>query len=322
MLVDLYAATACALVLGSLHALVLERFRWADVAFSALEGLTTLRALDFRQSEAAPHPFNVTAWPVQSMLWCVLSTPGLLRMQAWLAERVPVLADYIICICSVLGIMLFTAFGSMQSSSNVFYANASSVTYRSLEFNLGVHAVFLLGRHVEAAAALRRPFQHAATFVALLVGTVWFSEIGRPVLARSDDNCLRLYHRSTCLQDHHGFFMRGCVLAVFALLCSDAGPPERLARELHLASALLPAITFCWPLCIAVKLVLDVTFGAALVNQNRPVVFVMCAAALGVLALWYVNIVQPCLAARVSRGLLNRATGPAPPPDSPHTPLV
>ena len=170
--------------------------------------------------------------------------------------------------------------------------------------------------------ALRRLCQHAAASVALLVGTVWFSEVGRPVPARGDDNCLRLYHRSTCLQEHHGFFMRGCVLAVFALLCTDAGQPERLARELHLASALLPAMAFCWPLCIAVKLLLDITFGAALVNQNRPVVFVMCAAALGVLALWYVSIVQPCLAACVSCALRPRATGQAPPPDSPRTPLV
>ena len=78
MLLDLYGATLCALVLGSLHALMLARFRWADVAFTAVDGLTTLRTLDFRQSAAAPHPYNVAAWPLQSMLWCVLSAPGLL----------------------------------------------------------------------------------------------------------------------------------------------------------------------------------------------------------------------------------------------------
>jgi len=322
MLLDLYGATLCALVLGSLHALMLARFRWADVAFTAVDGLTTLRTLDFRQSAAAPHPYNVTAWPLQSLLWCVLSTPGLLRMEGWLAERAPQLADTVVCLCSVLGITLFTAFGSMQTSSNIFYANASSVTYRSLEFNLGVHAVFLLGRHAALVAALRHVCRHAAPYVAVLVGTVWFSEIGRPLSARTDDNCLRLYHRSSCLQDHHGFFLRGCVLALFALLCINTGPPEQLARELRVASALLPAMAFCWPLCIAVKLVLDVTFGAALVGQNRPVVLVMCAAALGVLSMWYVSIVQPKLSAGASRALRRGATGPAPPPDSPRTPLV
>jgi len=226
----------------------------------------------------------------------------------------------------VLGIMVFTAFGSMQASSNIFYANASSVTYRSLEFNLGVHAVFLTRRHAKTAAALRCLCQHGAAAAALLVGTVWFSEVGRPVPPRSDANCLRLYHRSTCLQDHHGFFMRGCLMALFALLRADTCLPERLARELHIASALLPAIVFCWPLCIAVKLLLDATFGAALVDQNRPVVLVLCAAALGVLALWYVSVVQHRLAALVARALRPAlrpgATGPAPPPDSPRTPLV
>ena len=322
MLLDLYAATLCALVLGSLHALMLARFRWSDVAFTAVDGFTTLRMLDFRQSAAAPHPYNVTAWPLQSMLWCVLSTPGLLSMEAWLAERAPLLADTVVCLFSVLGIILFTAFGSMQTSSNIFYANASSVTYRSLEFNLGVHAVFLLHRHATLVAALRRVCRHAAPYVAVLVGTVWFAEIGRPLPARTDDNCLRLYHRSSCLQDHHGFFMRGCVLALFVLLCTDTGPPERLARELRIASALLPAMAFCWPLCIAVKLVLDVTFGAALVSQNRPVVVVMCAAALGVLSVWYVTFVQHHFSARVTRAVRRDATGPAPPPDSPRTPLV
>jgi len=322
MLIDVYGATACCLFLGSLHALMLGRFRWSDLAFTAVDGLTTMRGLDFRQSAAAPHSYNVTAWPVHSLLWCVLSTTGLMQMETWLTARVPLLADTLICLMAVLGIILFTAFGSMQSSSNIFYANASSVTYRSLEFNLGVHAIFLLGRHAELARVLRRLCQHATGFVALLTVTVWISEIGRPVPARSDENCLRLYHRSTCLQDHHGFFLRGCGMALFALLCTTTGPPDLLSRELHLASVLVPAMAFCWPVCIAVKIVLDVTFGGALVNQNRPVVLVMSAAVLSIFSCWYVSIVQPSLAAGARRALRSRPTAPAPPPDSLHTPLV
>jgi len=322
MLLDVYVATACSLVLGPLHALMLARFRWSDATLTVLDGLTTLRALDFRQSAAAPHSYNVAVWPVQSLLWCVLSTAGLLRMQSWLALRAPLVTDTLICLMAVLGIILFTAFGSMQSSSNIFYANASSVTYRSLEFNLGVHAIFLFDRHAELVSALRRLCQHAAGFVTLLVGTMWISEIGRPVPAHSDENCLRLYHRSTCLQEHHGFFLRGCCMALFALLCTSTGAPAQLQRELHLASVLLPAISFCWPVCIAVKIVLDITFSTALVNKNRPVVLVICAAVLGVFSFWYVSIVQPWLAAGVRRAIRSFTTGPAPPPDSLHTPLV
>jgi len=143
ILLDLYIATFCALLLGSVHALVLARFRWRDVAFTALEGLTTLRALDFQQSAATPHSYNVAAWPAQSLLWCVLGAQGLQTLDARLAARLPALADAIVCVAALLGIVLFTAFGSMQATSNIFYANACSVKYRSLEFNLGVHAVFL-----------------------------------------------------------------------------------------------------------------------------------------------------------------------------------
>jgi len=322
MLIDLYAATACCLVLGSLHALMLMRFRWSDLVFTAVDGLTTARGLDFRQTSAAPHPFNVTAWPVQSLLWCVLGTSGLVQMETWLVTRAPLLADPLICVTAVLGIILFTAFGSMQSASNIFYANASSVTYRSLEFNLGVHVIFLMGRHAEMTAVLRRLCQHASGFVAVLTITVWISEIGRPVPTRSDESCLRLYHRNTCMQDHHGFFLRGCVVALFALLSTSTGPPDNLARELHLASVLVPAMAFCWPVCIAVKVVLDVTFGGTLVNQNRPVVLVISACVLGIFSCWYVSIVQPCLAAGARRLLRSDATVAAPPSDSLHTPLV
>jgi len=322
MLMDVYAATVCSLVLCSLHALMLMRFKWSDLAFTAVDSLTTVCGLDFRQSATAPHPYNVTAWPVHSLLWCVLSTSCLLQMETWLATRAPQLADPLISLTAVLGIILFTAFGLMQSASNIFYANASSVTYRSLEFNLGVHAIFLLGRHAEMAAVMRRLCQHATAFVALLTVTVWISEIGRPVPARSDDNCLRLYHGSTCLQDHHGFFLRGCGMALFALLSTNTGPPDLLARELHLASVLVPAMAFCWPVCIAVKIVLDVTFGGALVNQNRPVVLVLSATVLGIFSCWYVGSVQPSLVAGARHVLRTGPTVPAPPPDSLHTPLV
>ena len=302
ILLDLYITTFCALLLGSVHALVLARFRWRDVAFTALEGLTTLRALDFQQSAATPHSYNVAAWPAQSLLWCVLGAQGLQTLDARLAARLPALASAIVCVAALLGIVFFTAFGSMQATSNIFYANACSVKYRSLEFNLGVHAVFLIRRHQPLVAVLRRVSRHAAGSVALLVATVWVTEVGRAVPAPHEGPCLRLYYRNACLQAHHGFLLRGCGLALFLLLHAGTGPapaPQHLASEMRLSAALFSGVCFCWPVCIAVKLALDITFGSALSNQNRPVVLMITVTGLAALCCSYHALVQPHLLAGV-----------------------
>jgi len=198
ILVDLYLAMCLSLILGSIHALVLGRFYWRDLAFTALEGITTLRGIDFQQSASAPHSYNVTGWPFQSLLWCVLSIRSLLALDTEIVARAPAVADAVICILAVMGIVL----GSLQPSSNIFYANACSVTYRSLEFNLGAHAVFLYQRHPPFVTALRHACQKASLFVTLLVFTLWVAEVGRVLPPPSESNCMRLYYRNSCLSDH------------------------------------------------------------------------------------------------------------------------
>ena len=42
MLTDMCIATVAVLILGSLHALLMHSFKWGDVAFTLLEGVTTL----------------------------------------------------------------------------------------------------------------------------------------------------------------------------------------------------------------------------------------------------------------------------------------
>ena len=156
MLTDMCIATVAVLILGSLHALLMHSFKWADVAFTLLEGVTTLRGFDFQQSVSAPHSYNVVAWPIQSLVWCLLSTKSVYELDEHIVARFPALCDVIISIMALLGIVLFTVFGPMQASSNIFYANACSVTYRSMEFNLGIHLVFLYNRHPALAAVTSR----------------------------------------------------------------------------------------------------------------------------------------------------------------------
>ena len=322
ILVDLYVAMCLSLVLGSAHALVLGRFQWRDVGFTALEGVTTLRALDFQQSPSAPHSYNVTAWPVQTLLWCVLSLKCLLAFDALIVTRAPAMADAVICIMAVTGVVLFTSFGSMQASSNIFYANACSVTYRTLEFNLGVHAVFLYQRHPPFFAALHNVCRQALGVVSWIIATIWIAEIGRVAPASSADTCLRLYYRNSCLEDYNGFFFRGCVFALFLLLYTDTKPAEGLQREMRISMTLVSAVCMCWPVCIAVKLVFDFTFGTTVIDSNRPVVLMISACILSMLSVSYRIVLHPTLHAWARRLLLQPATSAAHPPESVHTALV
>jgi hypothetical protein len=315
MWIDMGLATVAAMVLGSLHALLLHSFKWADVGFTLLEGLTTVRGFDFQQAVTALHSYNVAAWPVQSMVWCLLSTRSVYELDERIVLRFPALCDVIISLMALLGIVLFTVFGPMQASSNLFYANACSVTYRSMEFNLGIHLVFLHQRHPALAAVLRRLVGKAQLVILLFFATVWWSEVGRPVTHSTQTTCLRLYYRNPCLLDHHAFFLRGCLIAV-VLLLADAVPGGPLAREMSLVQSTSTAIVFCWPVCIAVKLVLDVTFGSDVIAASRAVVAVLCVCILLVLAFFYNALLKPPLLLRFAQ----RFTPPAPPPGSPGMP--
>lgn len=310
LLIDLFAATAASLLLGSLNALLMHDFKWQDVGFTLLDGVTTLRGIDFRQTPSAPHAYNMAAWPVQSMVWCILTTKSVYAFDEIIVTRFPALCDVIICLMALVGIILFTVFGPMQSSSNIFYANACSVTYRSLEFNLGVHMLFMYRRHPVLVAVLNSVVRKAWHFVALFFVTVWWSEIGQPVTHSAQTTCLRLYFRNPCLQDHHAFFLRGCLLAVVLLMAADTDPPHHLAREMRMVKTNCSAMAFCWPVCIAVKLVLDVTFGSAVIAASRAVLSVLCLSLLGVLAFFYNALAKPPLLAFIAQLLKRPETQP------------
>ena len=49
-------------------------------------------------------------------------------------------------------ILLFTIFSSLNDHTNIFYSNAPNISYRSLEFNLGVNLYYLL--HVDNSIVL------------------------------------------------------------------------------------------------------------------------------------------------------------------------
>jgi len=206
----------------------------------------------------------------------------------------------------------------MQASSNIFYANACSVTYRTL----GVHAVFLYQRHPPFFAALHHACRQALWFVSWIVVTIWIAEIGRLAPASSAATCLRLYYRNSCLEDYNGFLLRGCVFALFLLLYTDTKPAEGLQREMRISMTLVSAVCYCWPVCIAVKLAFDFTFGTTVIDSNRPVVLMISGCILNVLSCSYHLMIHPTLHAWARRILLQPATCATRPPESVHTALV
>ena len=150
----------------------------------------------------------------------------------------------------------------------------------------------------------------------LFFATVWWSEVGRPITHATQTTCLRMHYRNPCLRDHHAFFVRGCLIAVVLLLAADTEAPGEIDREMRIVQTTTTAIVFCWPVCIAVKLALDVTFGSAVIAANRAVVSVMCVSILFVFCFFYNTLLKPPMIAVI----MKRFTPPAPPPGSPDTP--
>ena len=217
----------------------------------------------------------------------------------------PALADVVICLMAIIGIVLFTVFGPMQTSSNIFYANACSVTYRSMEFNLGVHLIFMYRRHPTLTSTVHRLFRKNLFFVLLFFSTLWWLEVGQPLTASTQTTCLRLYFWNACLQDHHAFFVRGCLLAFALLMATDTSVSTNTKGELQLTQMNCTAIVFCWLVCIAEKMVLDVTFSGDVIAVNQAQVSVICLGILRTLSFFGNSLVKPALVQALGRRFIH-----------------
>ena len=66
-------------------------------------------------------------------VWCVLSVGSTFSTNDFLWRRLGSIGKYAIMVIGVCGIVLFALFGMLHSRSNIFYANATAFTYRTLE---------------------------------------------------------------------------------------------------------------------------------------------------------------------------------------------
>ena len=273
-LVDVWLAALLSLLFGSIFHLAQHSFRAHDLALTALEGLTSVRAFELRQDPQSWHSLNPTWWPVLCLLYCFLLTPCTITGNERLRRCHPRAGILIPWLNASMPIVVISLFALVHDDTNIFFINASNLGYRLLEFNLGIcfyngmshcpHAFWKFAAIVRATS----PYVLAA-----FVGT-WWAQLGAPLRA-SQETCVRMYYFSPCISMHHGFLMRGCFLGV-TLLCSVVTSSEewmeRVAKfapvHSHSLSSCITATLITWPACYVVHLLLEANFGPQLVHDN------------------------------------------------------
>lgn len=283
MYVDLWFSGVAAVLIGSLDALIKHQFHFSDVLLTVFEQTTAVRVLDVRQTKMAPHSLNVAAWPAMCAVWCIMSVSSTFSTNKFLWEKLGAIGKYAIMVLGVCGIVLFTLFGMLHSRSNIFYANATAFTYRTLEFNLGIHFLYLLEMNDAIVCNLLTLVHQSSQGILFIFICIWWSEVGNEVVLdkKADENdliCLRMFARSNCLRDHHAFLLRGCFLGItfISLFAYDqkAAPTyscdSRHPNPLLQARVFLSAVALSWPTYLMVQLIFQISFGDDLVNRNMP----------------------------------------------------
>ena len=176
--VDLYLSGLCSILIGSITALLKHEFKLQDVVFTLFEQSTALRLFDVKQSLQAMHNMNVGSWTVQCFVWCLMTVHMTYSGNNLFRSKFGSIGSHAIMVSAVCGIVLFTLFGMLHNKSNIFYANATNFTYRTLEFNLGIHFFYLLSMNESIATTLMRFVHQSSRGILFLFICIWWSEIG------------------------------------------------------------------------------------------------------------------------------------------------
>jgi len=304
IIVDLWISGICAILFGSLNALLLKQFHFQDVLFTLFEHITAFRFFDVRQNLNAPHTYNLGSWPIQCFVWCLLTVHMTYTGNDFLRSKFGQMGAYAIMISAVCGIVLFTLFGMLHNHSNIFYANSTNFTYRTLEFNLGIHFFYLVNMNEMIATTLMRFVHQSSRGILFLFICIWWSEIGSKTNLNVDaDVCLRMYPRNQCLRDHHAFLLRGCCLGI-TLISTFAyencthfhhGLHESSAKKhiLSLVNIYSTAVAFCWPAFLAIQLIFQITFSQELIERNMALMSILQPMFLFAGAVLYSLFVKP-----------------------------
>ena len=253
-LIDVWLAGLLTLLVGSVFHLVRHSFRAVDVALTTLESVFCLRAFDVHQDSARWHSMNPSAWPVLCLFWATLLTPFTIQGNERLRRCHPH-AGLVIQWANACGpILIISLFALVHDNSNIFYMNASNVGYRVLEYNLGICVYTMMSACPELFWRLAGVASSTCPYVLATFVLVWW-QLGAAV-QQQNTPCIRMYHFSPCIEMHHGFFMRGCILGVVLVcrvLMSTEDEMHRLATcvvfNAHALTSEMSAVLLTWPTC-------------------------------------------------------------------------
>ena len=273
-LVDVWIAGLLSLLFGSIFHLAQHSFRAHDLALTALEALTSVRAFEFRQDPQSWHSLNPTWWPVLCLLYCFLLTPCTITGNERLRRCHPRAGILIPWLNASMPIVVISLFALVHDDTNIFFINASNLGYRLLEFNLGICFYNAMSHCPHPFWKFAAVVRATAPYVLAAFVSTWWAQLGAPLRA-SEATCVRMYYFSPCIRMHHGFLMRGCFLGV-TLVCSVVTSTEdwmeRVARfapvHAHSLSSCITATLITWPACYAVHLLLEANFGPQLTHDN------------------------------------------------------
>lgn len=279
------SSSAAAVVVCSLWRGYLGHFHGHDIFLTLAEGFTSVRLLDVNQDPARMHSLNVFVWPVLIMFWSLLTLEWTWAGNHKIVKLVGSAGHYMLVLLAMCGISLFTLFGMLHSKTNIFYANATSIAYRTLEFNLGVHTHFLQEAQFRPLADVMQVLRQCRFLILFVFCATWWSEIG-VVVQEQTEVCLRLYAGNSCLRDHHAFLLRGCILGLTLLSSVDEkqGSVVSLKSMLHILPVVPSALAFCCPVYSFLLLVFVVTFSKTLVYSN-----IACVALVLSVLLWLLS---------------------------------
>jgi hypothetical protein len=290
------SANTVSLVVCSLWQWYLGNFHARDLGFTLMEGVFSLRLLDVNQSPDAMHSLNLFSWPVLIMMWCLLNVEWTWQGNAKIVKILGHHGHYLVIVLALCGISLFTLFGMMHSQTNIFYANSTSMAYRVLEFNLGVHVHYLMHAEFVVVSDVMMVMRRCRLLIYFVFIATWWTEMGVTV-QDSPPVCLRLYARSNCLRDHHAFLLRGCLLGATVISSVDSVQHVMVPLNdlLRLLVVVPSAIALCCPVFSATLLIFVQTFSQTLVYDNIACVTLVITVLLWLIAYLYSVQLLPVL---------------------------
>jgi hypothetical protein len=277
-IIDVWICTLLSVLLGSIFHLARHTFRAHDIALTLLEGFTCLRAFEISQAWDSMHSLNQTLWTVLCLLYAFIVTPCSLASNERLRKCHPQTGSVLM----------------------LFFMNSTHVGYQILEFNLGSCFYTCTQCYPLVTKNFMLVFQHALAPVVVAFALLWWAQFGAPVHT-TYATCIRMYYFSPCIQMHHGFLMRGCLLGVALIskvVVSDGkhsgqiylevsayiAPPSRHGA---LLTSVMTSILLIWPVCYAIYLLLEINFSLSLVHDNAGLLSVVVPAiTASVAALW------------------------------------